>query len=237
MGKPQKTQGAPFWYSYIVHLNDAQKRRLSDDILGLDLDTKQGKRKAEEAMRAVEHTISAYGGASRAVNQAPRPANYKAELEGTKKNKDGTNKEGLRRKAYDLMNDLADMSYWMRDEFKAQGVDIHSLAQELAKFVDAGTIISQKYDNQESRGKSSDKALRMLVNSLSEIFKHFYSTPALDDDDPDKDKRKREGQEEDEIMFIRECLKFASIKCPKTDENLRRLFYGENDPFAERLYF
>lgn len=237
MGKPHKTKGAPFWYGESFRLDNVQKKRITEDILGIDTDEKIGKEKAKKAIILIERCLGAYKGAQQSVDQAPRAANYRAELEGTKKRKDGTNKDGLRRQAYDLMNDLSEMSYWMEEEFKAHGYDTNKLARELAKFVDAGTKISQKYDHKESRGASPQKALKMLVNTLRKVFEHYYSTSALDKDDPENDGRKRDGQVKAEILFIRECLGFVSIETPKTDDGIRDLFYKDSTPLEDRLYF
>lgn len=237
MGKPEKTRGGPFWNGKAFRLTDAQRQRLTEDLLGIDADTRKNIEKARKAAQYIELILGGYEGAVQSIDQAPRPANYLAELEGIEKNPDGTNKDGLRRQAYDLMNSLAEMSYWMKDEFKEQEYDVYDLARECAKFVEAGAKISKKYDRQESRGKPASKAFKMLVNSLREAFSLFYSTPEFEDNEPEADRRMRGGKAEAEMLFIKECLDFSSIPRPKTDDSIRRLFYNDNDPSEERLYF
>ena len=236
MVKSKKTQGSQYWYEETsVKLNDIQKRKIVDGCLGIDLDDESELEKVNKVTRLIEVYLGSYEGAVDVLNKAPRPTNYIAELEGTEKNKDGTNKDGLRRQTYDFIEELSSMSDWMRREFEDQGYPLDDFISEVAEFFDACNVVRRKYEGQSSFGSPSKKAQTALINTLRQIFYHFYSTPEPDCCAIELDNRGLKDKEKAEIMFIRRCLEIKSIECPKTDRALRKLFYDDSTPDEKKV--
>lgn len=236
MAKAQKTTGASFWIGKIVPTDDAQKRRIVDEILGIDLEDCRNHEKAEEIMGKIRVIVGSYEGAVESIDKKPRPANYLAELNGTKKNTDGTLKDGLRRQAFDLSETLANMSYWMEDEFKEQGYDLYAFQRHLAGFLGACNKIREKHETAPSSGRPKESAKRMIVNYLNAVFEKYYAVPPLDEHDEENDKR-RNAKQESRAAFLRECLALDSIPCPETDSALLQFLYTDSTHPEERLGF
>lgn len=236
MAKAQKTTGACFWTVKTVHTTYENKRVIIDNILGIDILDKENHEMAEEIMGKIRVIVGSYEGAVESIDKKPRPANYLAELNGTKKNKDGTLKDGLRRQAFDLSESLSNMSYWMRDEFKEQDYDMHEFHLQLAGFSDVCNKIRKKYEDTPSPGRPKETAKRMVANYLNAIFEEYYSTPPLDDSDDEKD-GKHKARERDRVRFLRACMEIDNIPCPKTNSAVINLLYSENDPPEEKIGF
>ena len=236
MTKAQKTTGASFWTGKIVSTTDTQKTEIIDNILGIDLDDAENHEIAEEVMGKIRVIVGSYEGAVESIDKKPRPANYLAELNGTKKNKDGTLKDGLRRQAFDLSETLSNMSYWMTEEFKEQDYDLHEFHLQLAGFFDVCNKIRKKYEDMPSPGRPKETAKRVVVNYLNAVFEKYYSTSPLDDNDDEKDGR-RNPKERDRARFLRACLTIDNIKSTKTDAALLSLLYCENDQPEDKVGF
>jgi len=236
MAKANKTTGSSFWIGKIISTTDNQKTEIIDNILGIDLDDVENSNKAEEIMGKIRVIIGSYEGAVESIDKAPRPANYLAELNGTKEKKDGTLKDGLRRQAFDLSESISNMSYWMKEEFKEQGYNLHEFHLQLAGFSAVCNKIRQKYEDMPSPGRPKESAKKMVINYLNAVFKEYYSTLPLDDDDEENDKR-RNTKERDRIRFLRACMAIDNIPCPQTDSALMSLLYTENDPPEKKIGF
>jgi hypothetical protein len=237
MTKAQKTKGASFWVGKNVYTTYSQKIKIIDNILGIDLlGDKKNRKIAEEIMVKIRVIIGQYEGAVESIDKKPRAANYLAELNGTKKNSDGTIKSGLRRQAFDLSESLADMSYLMRDEYKTHDYDLYEFHRHLARFLSTCAKIVDKYEGDTSSGRPKNTALKMVVNSLNSVFDKYYAVPALDENDQENDRR-RNAIQESRIKFIRECLSLDLIPCPETDSALLQLLYTDITPPQERLVF
>lgn len=236
MTKAQKTTSSRFWMGKIVSTTDTQKMEIIDNILGIDLDDAENREMAEEVMGKICVIVGSYEGAVESIDKKPRPANYLAELNGIKKNTDGTLKDGLRRQVFDLLEALSNMSFWMTEEFKEQDYDLHAFHLELADFFDVCNKIRNKYENMSSPGRPRETAKRVVVNDLNAVFEEYYSTPPLDDNDDEKDGRQN-AKERDRVRFLRVCLEIDNIKCPKTNAALLSLLYNENDPPEEKIGF
>ncbi|NCC41250.1 MAG: hypothetical protein EOM21_17820 [Gammaproteobacteria bacterium] len=236
MAKAQKTKGASFWTGKIISTTDNQKTEIIDSILGIDLDDDENHKIAEEIMGKIRVIIGSYEGAVESIDKKPRPANYLAELDGTKKNKDGTLKDGLRRQAFDLSESISNMSYWMEAEFQEQNYNLHEFHLQLAGFFDVCNKIRQKHEDMPSPGRPKESAKRMVTNYLNAVFEKYYSTPPLDDNDDERDGR-HNAKERDRIKFLRYCMAIDNIPCPETDSALINLLYNENDSPEEKLGF
>lgn len=235
MARAQKTSGANFWIGKNINTTDQQKIEIVDNILGIDLDDEENHEVAEQIMSKIRSIVGAYEGAVESVDKAPKPANFVNELNGTKKNKDGTIKDGVRRQAFDLLSSLTGMSYWMTDEFvQTQGYDLKNFELELAGFFDVCTKIAKKYEDMPSSGRPKGSAKRIIVNDLNAVFEEYYSIPALDDSDNENDLR-RNVVDNERAKFIRCCLEIDKISCPKTDAALLNLIYSKDTPSEERL--
>lgn len=234
MGKAQKTNGASFWMGKVIRTSDAYKTKIVDNILGIDLDEKKNKKKAEVIMSKIRVILSAYEGAIQSIDKKPRPANYLAELNGTKKNKDGTLKDGLRRQVFDLSESISNMSYWMKDEFKEQGYNLHEFHRQLAGFFSVCNKIREKYEDLPSAGKPKNTAMRVIVNCLNDVFEKYYSIESLDEDHEENDKR-RAPRENARLNFLKACLKLGKIPLPETDSGLIALCYSTDTPPQEKV--
>ncbi len=197
------TKGAAHWYSYKFHLDDDQRRRIFDGLMGFDWDDKKDRKKADQVILNIECFLGTYRAMLESTDNAPTAASYIAEL------------TQLRKKAYNLIEDTANASYWMTDLIQAHGFDLGELSLHLAKFFDVtGKIIATK-EKEESRGKPKKRAIKILVNTLHKHFQHYSrNKTALN-------------------AFIIECLDIADIKHPK---NVLGLIYKENTPAAECEY-
>lgn len=200
------------------------------------MDDAENHEMAKEVMGKIRVIVGSYEGAVESIDKKPRPANYLAELNGTKKNADGTLKDGLRRQAFDLSESLSNMSYWMEGEFKEQNYDLHEFHLQLVGFFDVCNKIREKYEDMPSPGRPKETAKRVVVNSLNDVFEEYYATPPLDDKDDEKDGRQN-AKERDRVCFLRACLKIDNIPCPKTNAALLSLLYSENDPPEEKIGF
>lgn len=236
MAKAQKTNGGSHWYGKVIHTTDTQKTEIIDNILGIDLDDAENHEMAEEIMGKIRVILGSYEGAVGSIDKKPRPANYLAELNGTKKNRDGTLKDGLRRQAFDLSETLSNMGYWMKEEFKEQDYDLHEFHLQLAGFFDVCNKVRQKYEGMPSSGRPKEVAKRMVVNYLNAVFEEYYSTPPLDDNDGEKDGRQN-AKERDRVCFLTTCMMIDNIPCPKKNAALLSLLYSENDPPEEKTGF
>ena len=254
MGRVNKTEGAPWFDSNSISLTDEEKERITEDILGIDTDTEEGAKLAKEVVHLVGAFLGCYRDSINSVNKAPSAVNYRMELDG-RTNKHGNITNGLRKQTHDLRNTLSNMSYWMTGEFEQEGYDTHVIEKELAKFFDVSTRIRDKYSDEgsESRGKPENKSLKMLINTIREVFNKYYYIPEIGDEyhkehaelegtydkttGEKEDGRNLSGKQRAEIFFITECLEIAGIPVPQTDEGLTSLFYNDKTPPEKKLYF
>lgn len=244
MTKAQKTTGSKHWMGKVISTTDSQREEIIDDILGIDLDDDENHELAEEIMGKIRVIIGSYEGAAESIDKKPRPANYLAELNGTKKNKDGTLKDGLRRQAFDLSECLSNMSYWMEEEFEEQDYDLQEFHLQLAGFFDVCNKIRKKYEDMPCPGRPKEKAKKMVVNYLNAVFEEYYSTPPLDDEIPhvvdqkvDKKDNRDAPKERDRVKFLKACMKIDNIPCPETNAALINLLYNDDDPPEEKIGF
>lgn len=224
MARTEKSKGAKHWYTYGKALSKSQKIRLFEDLLGFDFEEENDRAIADKVSWQLEFYLGSYSGLQQSIDKAPTDAVYRNEV------------SGLRKQAYNLLDELGSSSYWMMDLYKEFGHDLYEVQHALAKFVDVSTRIMSAKDG-ESRGRPTSKALTVLVNTLYQVFEQNYKIEKIDENDEiendDHDRRKKSGRQQALEMFVTECLKLVEIKCPS---NVLGLIYTSETPENERMY-
>ena len=111
MPRPSRTSGAKHWYGFPLKLEETQKTRLCEDLLGLDLEEPTDKQKADFIIAYVEICLGSYfdkNGLKKHYDEAPTNAAYRDET------------TVFISKADNLLQELANTSYRMQGlyEFK-----------------------------------------------------------------------------------------------------------------------
>lgn len=209
---------SPVWYSYAHSLTDEACAEICA-LLGFDHPTGADAERQNAAIARVKHWLGWYRGAVGAIDNAPRPANYRACI------------SPLRGEACTLLARIGGLDTWMRDALEIELKEAHQqdalspdclypIERALAALATAAADAVKTYGRDESRGAPERAALRKLVAELRAVFAGARG----------KDRAERVSvgaqsnlteYENDEIDFLRVALNDAGIPLPK---RLRSLF-------------
>jgi hypothetical protein len=163
-----------------------------------------------KAILDVERALGLYIDGAKHLDNIPRPIDYVRAV------------RPVRKKAYELFNEMVALSQYYSDQLKLKGVDVDSLELVLASLVDAAGKVVNEFESMPSQGARKNTALTEVIQRLRGIFRDNYRGPITE--------RKTRGafqwkatQETQELLFVKTALLDARI-IKKNYKELPRLF-------------
>lgn len=219
MPRSPKTKGAPWGYGDPIRIRKDQIVEIADNILCIDSAENSGKSKIKQLRKNIEYILGGYLALSK--SEKPSAASCRDEI------------ADLRKKAYDLCNQMTNVSVWIDDIFQQNSFNILDTSHALEKFVNSASIALKKLEPELKTGRQKERVIPMLINTLNGQFqKYYYELEEPGDDDP-KGLKRAAAKKESLKRFISACLDLAAITYP---QDVLSLLYDDKTPIEERLY-
>ena len=161
---PKRKKGEPAWSGYSHELSDESYSELVS-LLGHNTENPIGEKEDEEirqAMAGVQCWLGFYEGGAEALDNAPRPSDYREIFKKIKK------------QTLNLFGELTELNSFYREQFSLEGKDLAGIEIALAEILDVSYAVEKKYKGQSSKGAPKNVALMKVILNLRGIFRKNY---------------------------------------------------------------